>query len=171
VLLNDVPAAAAVGFTTIAIVALCPFVMVPRVQFTVVVPVHVPSVVLVDTHVTFAGNVSVTATPVAALGPLFVTTMVYVRSCPASTGLGEADFVIETSAEGFTVVVVVEVLLLEFGSATALDTHAVLLSGPAASGVTTIVTVALAPLARVPMLHVTTPPVIEHVPRVVVAVP
>src|SRR3990172_6475466 len=69
-------AAAAVGFTTIVIVALCPFVMVPSVHVTVAVPLHVPSVVVVDTHVAFTGNVSVTSTFVAVLGPAFPTVRV-----------------------------------------------------------------------------------------------
>jgi hypothetical protein len=37
-------------------------------------------------------------TPVAVPGPLFVTTIVYVRFCPPFTGSGESDFAIARSA-------------------------------------------------------------------------
>jgi hypothetical protein len=152
--------AKAVGFTVMAIVTFCPFVMVPRVQVTVALPLQVPAeggVTVVEIHVTFAGSVSVTDTPVAALGPLFTTASVYVRFCPANTGLGEADFVIETSAEAVTVVVVVELLLLGTGSPTPLDTVAVfVIDGTAkAVGVTVILIVTFCPFVMVPRLHET----------------
>jgi hypothetical protein len=65
--------------------------------------------------------------------------------------------VIERSAEvvaGLTVVVAVAELLAVFGSEVVDETDAVFESGPAAVGVTTIVTVAEAPDASVPTLHV-----------------
>jgi hypothetical protein len=59
---------------------------------------------------------------------------------------------------GFTVVVAVAESFSRFGSAVVELTVAVFESGPAAVGVTTIVTVADAPAAREPSSHVTTPP-------------
>ena len=56
---------------------------------------------------------------------------------------------------GLTVVVAVELLSAVFESALVVDTVAVLLNGPDDVGVTTIVTVALAPFASAPRLHVT----------------
>ena len=63
---------ATVGVTTIVIVALPPFVIVPRLQLTVAPPVHVPSVVATDLNVVPEGNASVTLTPGASL-PVLVT--------------------------------------------------------------------------------------------------
>jgi hypothetical protein len=70
-----VPTAPAPGVTTIVTVALAPLVNVPIEQVTVLVPLQLPSVVADETNVVLAGNVSVTVTPVAELGPLFVTKM------------------------------------------------------------------------------------------------
>jgi hypothetical protein len=134
-------------------VALAPLARVPRLHVTVTVPLQLPCDVMVDTQVAPPGKVSVMVTPVAALGPLLVTTIVYVRFCPTKTGSGLSVLVIERLAAAFTVVVVVQLLLPVFGSVTPLLTLAVLLSVPtaAAPGVTTMVTVALAPLANVPI--------------------
>jgi hypothetical protein len=63
-----------------------------------------------------------------------------------------------------TVVIVDAVLLPGAGSATGLDTVAVLLSVPVASGVTVIVIVTESVLAKVPMVHVTVGVAKEHVP-------
>jgi hypothetical protein len=129
---------------------------VPNEHVTVVVPLQVPCDEEADTNVTPAGKISVTMTPVALLGPLLVTVIVYVNVLPTTTGSGASVLEIDRSAAALTVVVVVELLLLMFGSVTLLVTLAVLLSVPtaAAVGVTTIVTVALAALANVPMEHV-----------------
>jgi hypothetical protein len=153
VLLNVPPA---VGVTTIVTVALAALARVPRLHVTVAVPLQLPCDGVVDTQVTPPGSVSVTETPVAELGPLFVTVIVYVRFCPTRIGSGESVLVTERFAEGFTVVVVVQLLFPVFGSVTPLVTLAVLLSVPtaAADGVTTMVTVALAALANVPIAHV-----------------
>lgn len=56
-------------------VALAPFASVPALQVTVVVPLHAPEGVD-DCSVVPAGNVSVTVTEAAAVGPPFVTTIV-----------------------------------------------------------------------------------------------
>ena len=47
----------------------------PKLQVTVVVPVHEPCDVLAEPKVTPAGNVSVIVVFVAGEGPLFVTTI------------------------------------------------------------------------------------------------
>src|SRR5205807_2369298 len=78
-----------------------------------------------------------------------------VRVWPTCTGSGVSVLAITRSAAGLTVVLAVAVLLSGFGSASVPLTLAVLVSVPAAVGWTTIVTVALAPLARFPRLHVT----------------
>ena len=72
--LSRVPAA--VGVMTIVIVALPPLLIVPRAHVTVLVPLQLPWLVEEETKVTPPGNVSVTTTPVAASGPLFVTMIV-----------------------------------------------------------------------------------------------
>ena len=61
------------GWTTIVIVALAPLASPPRLQLTVVVPEHEPWLGVAETKVRPAGRTSVRVTPVAALGPLFMT--------------------------------------------------------------------------------------------------
>jgi hypothetical protein len=76
----------------------------------------------------------------------------------ATTGSGLSALVTERSAEANTVVVALAVLLAVLGSLSAAVTLALLVIVPPEVGaVTTIVTVALAPLAREPKLHVTVP--------------
>src|SRR4051794_26997936 len=65
----------AVALAVMETVALAPLLSVPRAQVTVVVPLHEPCVVVAETYVVPAGNVSLTTTFVAAIGPLFVTVM------------------------------------------------------------------------------------------------
>jgi hypothetical protein len=85
-------------------------------------PVHVqppvPDVLAAETKVVFAGSASVNASVLAVLGPLFVMTTVYVMLLPASTGLGEATFVIVRLAvfAAPTIVRTVAVLFARFGS-------------------------------------------------------
>ena len=62
----------------------------PKLQVMVVVALQLPCVALVETKLTPAGSRSVIATPVAGEGPLFVTTMRYVRLVKAIAGFGEA---------------------------------------------------------------------------------
>ena len=52
-----------------------------------------------DTNVVFAGVASVKVALVATLGPLLVTTCVYVMLLFASTGTGLAEFVTDRSAQ------------------------------------------------------------------------
>jgi hypothetical protein len=77
--------------------------MLLSVQLTVVVAdvyeqVPCDAGIETDEYVTSPGRTSVTATPVATAGPLFVTCSVYVRFVPWSTGSGDAVFTIATSA-------------------------------------------------------------------------
>jgi hypothetical protein len=88
----------------------------------------------------------------------------------ATTGSGESALVTDRSAEAVTVVVAVALLLPAFGSFSVAVTLAVLVSVPLEAGaVTTIVTVALDPLAIDPRLHVTVPALWLQVPWVGVA--
>jgi hypothetical protein len=64
------------AFAVIVIVTLPPLRIDPTEQVTVVVPVHVPCVVVADTNVIVGGSVSVTVTVLAVSGPPFVTTIV-----------------------------------------------------------------------------------------------
>ena len=65
-----------VGVTIIVTFAETPLPNVPRLQVTVLVPLQLPWLGVADTNVTPAGKVSVTVTPVALFGPLFVTVIV-----------------------------------------------------------------------------------------------
>jgi len=85
---------------------------------------HVPVAVSVCA-VVLAGRVSVRFAFVAVLGPLFVTTCVYVIVLFACTGTGLGLLVTERSAVLATSVVTVTLLLLEFGSAVVEETEAV----------------------------------------------
>jgi len=66
----------AVGVATTVTVALELLTMVPRLQMIGDVPAHVPWLGVDDTNVRPAAKVSVSVTPVAVEGPLFVTVMV-----------------------------------------------------------------------------------------------
>lgn len=114
--------------------------------------IHVPPGPVSEETVVFAGSVSVSVTLVAALGPEFVTTCVYVTLAAAATGTGDAAFVMLRLAEPATPTVAVALLLPGFGSAGVVsDTDTVSLIFPvtAAPTVTTKVKPADAPDARV----------------------
>ena len=81
------------GTTRILSIAELPTPILPKSQVTIVVPEHVPCVALTETKVTPAGKASETITPVAGDGPLFVTTILYVRLLETMAGFGEAVFV------------------------------------------------------------------------------
>ncbi len=66
----------AFGVTTIVIVALLDTASVPIEQVIVVVPLHVPALLVAETRVTPGGSVSVRVTPVAVEGPAFPTLIV-----------------------------------------------------------------------------------------------
>jgi hypothetical protein len=112
-----------------------------------------------ETNVVPAGIGSETVTPAASDGPLFVMPIVYVRSLPATTGSGESDFVMERSAEVFTVVVSVSELSLESGSEVVALAVAVLDRSAVLDGSTFTVNVRemLAPAASAPIVQVTVP--------------
>ena len=104
------------------------------------------------------GNDSVTATPGAVEGPRLVTVSVKVTLLSTRVEEGDAICEIPRSAAGLMRVADWAELLAAFQSAPAeLVTLAVLVSVPSISGVTVIVTVALAVLASAPRLQVTIP--------------
>jgi|ERR1041385_2033268 hypothetical protein len=57
-----------------------------------------PDGVVTDTNVVFGGNVSLTVTEVAVLGPAFDAPIAYERLLPEQIGSGESEFVTERSA-------------------------------------------------------------------------
>ena len=68
-----------VGLTVIVTVRVAPLAIVPRSQVTRDFDGFAVQLALADAKPAFFGKVSVTDTPVALLGPLFVTMIVYVR--------------------------------------------------------------------------------------------
>jgi hypothetical protein len=74
--------------------------MFPREQLTTAPPVQVPAELVADTNVVPAGTGSATFTPVAGLGPAFVTVIVQVIWFPRVAGFGLPDFVIDKSILG-----------------------------------------------------------------------
>jgi hypothetical protein len=118
-----------------------------------------------ETKVRFAAVVSATETPVAVLGPLFVTVTVYVMLLPAVIVAGPV-LVAEMSVDALTVVEAVDELFPGVGSVVVDETVAVLLMLPVKDGliVYVLVIVELAPGANVPMEHgyaVVQPPLLE----------
>src|SRR5512143_793976 len=94
---------ATLGVVTRVIVTDSPAAMSPIVQLRIAPPVQKPFVVVAETKVFPAGIGSATVTPVSALGPLLVTTIVQVmlpwpRSCVA----GEPAFVTDRSTSAWT---------------------------------------------------------------------
>lgn len=144
---------APVGRTMIWNVAVWPLARLPASKVTTPPTGVTPPVA--ETNVVFAGSVSAIDTPAAALGPAFETTSVYVRSVFGETALGDAVFVIDTSAVvSASMMVVVSVIELSSGngSVASLDTVAVALSvvpfAKPASTCVTSVNRADAPLAN-----------------------
>src|ERR1043165_4225563 len=91
------------GVTAIVTVALPRAAILPRLQFTVAVPLQLPCEVVAEINVSPAGNASATLTFVAVPGPLFMLTMRYESGPPPCPGFGDAVFVTDKSAlEGFT---------------------------------------------------------------------
>src|SRR5690242_12736002 len=80
-----------------------PAAIVPMLQFRTAPPVHVPCVEDAETNVFPAGIGSAIVTPVAVLGPLFVTTIVQVMfPWPSSWVAGAPDFVTDRSTTACT---------------------------------------------------------------------
>src|SRR4051794_39253642 len=91
------------GVVTRVIVTDAPAAIVPMVQLRIAPPVQVPCVVVAETKVFPAGIGSATTTPVAVLGPLFVTTIVQVMfPSPRVCVAGEPLFVTERSTRAWT---------------------------------------------------------------------
>src|SRR5918996_5433256 len=75
--------------TTMVTVAVSPPATDPRLQVTVPpARLQLPWLLVEDTYCVVGSSWSVSVTPVAVPGPLFVTVIVYVTSSPASTGSG-----------------------------------------------------------------------------------
>jgi len=89
-----------VAVVRIVTVALAPAASPPSWQVTSGLPEHVPCVAELETNVIPAGTGSASVTPLAALGPLFVTTIVHVTCRPSDTGFGAALFVTARSIVG-----------------------------------------------------------------------
>ena len=83
---------------------------------------------------------------------------------PATTGFGNSLWLIARSAAGPTVMLTVAVLLAVMGSNSAAPTVAMAVMIPSAVGVTVIVAVADAPMARRDTLQRTTLPMVLTVP-------
>jgi hypothetical protein len=148
---------AAVGCTVTVTVTLSPGFIVPIAQVTLPAEgaPQLPCVAVAETNVLLAGSVSVSETPVADDGPAVAMDTLYERLLPWATGLGVAVCETPRSAEPLTVTPAEAALLVKFGSLSAAATEAVLLSVPRVAGatLTTTVTVAPLPLARVPRLQ------------------
>ena len=95
--------------------------------------------------------------------------MVKVTLLPVNAGFGEAVFEMDKSAAALTSTPAKAELLAEAGSAMLEVTAAMLKSSPGEVAATVIVMVAVALLARLPMLQVTVLPFVPVVPWVVCA--
>ena len=91
---------------------------------------------VIETMVVFAGIEPDTSGATALLGPALVTTNVYVKSLPAKTGSAESDSVTLRSANVFTLVVAVALLLAALLSPVADVTATVFDNGRAIVGAT-----------------------------------
>jgi hypothetical protein len=143
---------AAMALATIESVALAPFAKLPKLQLTAVV--QVPWLGIAETTAKPAGSVSVKVIPVAVEGPLLVTVNEKVTLLPKFTVCGAAVSARERSAAGFTVALALAELFAVLGSASVAVTFAEFVNVPAAFGLTTTITVALAPLAKLPSAQV-----------------
>lgn len=112
-----VPAAVPAVTSTVKVIVAEPGAKLGFVQVRVPTRQVHPAGPVSDCTVVLAGTVSVRLTLVAVLGPLFVTTCVYVMAVPASTGTGLGVLVIERSAVSATSVFTVMLLLPVTGSA------------------------------------------------------
>src|SRR5260221_3356407 len=126
---------AAVSVPCRVIVALAPLARVPSAHDTVVVPLHEPCVAVARISEKPAGSASLTVTPVAVAGPLFVTTRVKLNVV-LMTAMGDAPLLtIMTSAlddEAVPPLPVLSVLLARFESLSAGVAVAELSKAPAA---------------------------------------
>ena len=119
---------------------------------------HEPVSAVADTKVTPPGRTSVTTTPVAVVGPWFVTRMVKVICSSSRTTSGATDFVTSRSDRASTGVGVEAVLFEPAWSHCAPFTVATLFALPGAVGRTVSVRTVVAPEARSPIAQVTGDP-------------
>lgn len=169
VLLRDCGVMLLGTLVTIVIVAEAPEASVPTLAVTVPALFDtVPCEAEAELKLIELGKTSVTTTFVALDGPLLVTVTVYVSVLPAITGSALSVLAIVRSTLPLAVELVVAVLLAELISVCAPVTVAVLEIVPRAVGatMTTSVTVALAPLAKVPIVPVIVPALLLTVPAV-----
>jgi hypothetical protein len=150
------PVTLAATATTRSTVTVVPFARGPRVQVTVVVPLHVQPADGDDTNVMPVGSVSFTVTVAACDGPLFSTDTVNVAFVPARME-PVCDFVALRSAAAPAVSLRIEVLFAAAGSGVVDDTVAPLMTEPVtvAAMATTMSTLVSAPFASGPLVHVT----------------
>jgi len=141
-----------VAFTvaTIVIKAEPPLTKFPIVH---VEPDQVPTDGVALTNVYPVGKASVITTPVALLGPALLAVIVKVTLLPTAGVLLLAVFITDKSANEPTVGETEEVLLVETGSVWLPVMVAVLVYGPVALTVAVILNVAVAPLAKLPIVQ------------------
>ena len=144
--------------TTMVIVALEPLLSEPTEQVTVVVPLQLPCVAFAEVKLVPAGKTSVTVTPVAVPGPLFVTTMVKVSVPFGRLAAGVTVLTIATSG-ALTTVDAVALLLAGVESGDVAPTFAVFeIVEPAGAVVATVsVNEPVAAFASVAIVQVTVP--------------
>ncbi len=125
---------------------------------------QLPCVVETETNVTFAGRVSLTATPLVADGPALWTPSVYVSCWPVWIGSGESVFVSSRSAAGSTVVDALAELFDVLRSPASEVMLAWFVTLPSLCGRILMSMLALPPLVTVPSAQVTVPLACEQVP-------
>ena len=157
VLRTVVPAVSKPAFAVIVSATVSGLASVPRSQVTVwSCPAHAPFGVAAETNVRPVGRVSVSWVAVAGEGPAFVTVSVYVASPPAATVAGPVLTTLR-SAVGPTWRSADASLSDGSDSGVGELTWATLVCVPRSIPRTVIVTLAVAPFARSPTPHVTTP--------------
>src|ERR1700674_2013471 len=144
--------AVVVTVATMVSVAFAPLIKPPRFQ-TPVTGLYVPALGVAETNVNPAGTRSVTTTPVALLGPLFVTVTVNV-TLELSGGVGLSTTFATAMSAAWPVTVAEAASLPGLGSGCAsAGLGAVLKTGVVPVTVAMIDRVALAVLAMAPMSH------------------
>src|SRR6187455_2855132 len=122
--------------------ALPPLASAPIVQ-TPVTASYAPGDGVADSNARPADNTSVTATPVAGLGPWLVTTTLNVSSSPTWGDDRVSDLTTCRLADAAALSVTLALLLAAFGSTSVCVTVAVFTRAPGAATVATIVSVAV----------------------------
>ena len=147
-----------VALAVIVIVAVALLATVPRAPvIKPFVSVKPPCVVAADTNAKPVGNKSATTTPLAGDGPRLVTMIVNVTLLETNVEPPDAVLEMDKSATGLTAVTTEAESLAELKSITPDVTLAVFVMASSLRTVTTMVTVAVALLAKVPSAPTTTP--------------